>query len=72
MSSRYMETTKIDPKRTAQEIVSALVQGGAQQVNQEFKEGRIVGLHWTLLVLSALCRMKESVQKLIQQCQDGE
>jgi hypothetical protein len=45
-----METTKINPQRTAQEIVSALVAGGAQQVNQEFKDGRIVGLHWTLLV----------------------
>lgn len=48
--SLFMETTKISPGRTSGEIISFLVEVGASQVNQEFKDGRISGLRWIMHV----------------------
>lgn len=46
----YMETTEIDPTRTAGEIVSELVAGGASSVNTDYKDGTISGLRWVMRV----------------------
>jgi hypothetical protein len=46
----FMETTGISPQRTSGEIIALLVSVGASQVNQEFKDSRIVGLRWIMLV----------------------
>lgn len=47
----YMETTEISAERTAGEITSLLVGAGARQIAMDYAEGgRIVGMHFTLLV----------------------
>lgn len=46
----YMETTEIDPTRTAGEIVSELVAAGASSVNTDYKNGVIAGLRWIMRV----------------------
>lgn len=44
----YMETTMIDPQKTAGEIISELVRSGASSVNTDYTEGRISGLRWLM------------------------
>lgn len=44
-----METTRISATKTAGEIVQLLAEVGATQVNQEFKDGVLIGLRWTLV-----------------------
>jgi hypothetical protein len=46
----YMETTKIQPERTAQEVCSLLAQAGAQQVVTEYVNKKVTGLRWTMQV----------------------
>lgn len=47
----YMETTSISAEQTAGEITSLLVAAGARQISMEYGEGgRIVGMHFVLLV----------------------
>ncbi len=46
----HMETTSIAPGRTAGEIISQLVLAGANQINQSFDAGKIVGIRWTMRV----------------------
>ncbi len=48
MKTLYMETTSVPLERTVAEICSCLVQAGANQINQEFAERRVVGLRWTM------------------------
>ena len=42
----YMETTEIPADRTAAEISMLLVQAGATQINLEYKDQKIVGMHF--------------------------
>jgi hypothetical protein len=45
----YMESTEIQPARTAQEIQSVLVAAGARQIMTEYGDaGKVVGLKWTM------------------------
>lgn len=46
----YMETTEISPVRTAGEIISELVEAGANQINQTFEQGRPTGIRWVMRV----------------------
>lgn len=45
-----MESTTIDPGRTAAEIISVLVAAGANQINQSFEAGKITGIRWTFRI----------------------
>lgn len=49
----FMETTEIDPLKTAGEIIGELVKAGARQINQTYQNGKIAGIRWTMLVGSA-------------------
>lgn len=44
----YMETTQIEPQKTAGEIISELVKAGASSVNTDYQDGRICGLRWIM------------------------
>lgn len=44
----FMETTMIDPQKTAGEIISELVKSGATSVNTEYDKGQISGLRWLM------------------------
>lgn len=46
----FMETTEIDPLKTAGEITSLLVQTGATSIMQEYKNGNIVALSFQMAV----------------------
>jgi hypothetical protein len=46
----FMETTEVPAERTAAEISSVLIQGGATQIATEYDQGRITGLRWTMRV----------------------
>lgn len=46
----YMETTQISPGKTASEIIAELVNCGANQINQTFDGGVIIGIRWTMRV----------------------
>lgn len=46
----FMETTEIDPQRTAGEIVSELVNAGASSVNMDYEKCCISGLRWVMRV----------------------
>src|SRR5262245_59158858 len=46
----FMETTEVPAERSAGEIISALVEAGASQVNMEYEEGTIKGLRWIMRV----------------------
>ncbi len=46
----YMETTMIDPQKTAGEIISELVKAGATSVNTDYKDSRISGLRWLMRI----------------------
>lgn len=46
----YMGTTKIDPQKTAGEIISELVKAGATSVNTDYKNGKICGPRWVMRV----------------------
>ena len=48
--SLYMETTEIDPQKTAGEIISELVHAGSTSVNTEYTAGEISGLRWIMRV----------------------
>jgi len=48
--SILMETTEVSPERTAGEIISKLVQIGANEINQTFEGGKIVGIKWMLTI----------------------
>lgn len=51
MSSKktlFMETTEITAERSAGEISSELIKGGATQIATDFTEGKITGLRWTM------------------------
>jgi hypothetical protein len=55
--SLFMETTKIDPLRTASEVTSLLVQSGARQISQQYDgKQKLVGVSFTLEVLPGLVR----------------
>ena len=45
-----METTSIAPDKTVGEITSALVAGGANQINTEYEKGKLKSLRWTMRV----------------------
>jgi hypothetical protein len=45
-----METTQIEPQKTAGEITAELVKAGATSVNTDYRDGRISGLRWVLNV----------------------
>jgi hypothetical protein len=68
----YMETTEISAERTAGEITSLLVACGARQVAMEYGDGgKIVGMHFTLLVQGLPYPFKmpvrtEAVQKIFK------
>lgn len=46
----FMETTTIDPTRTAGEIMSLLVQCGASQIATTYQNGVMNGLRWIMRV----------------------
>jgi|SRR5579862_635226 len=46
----FMESTEIDPARTAGEIVSELVRNGATSINTDYKDGQVCGLRWIMKV----------------------
>ena len=46
----YMETTSIDSSRSAAEICAELVKAGANQIASTYKDGRIVGLRWSMRI----------------------
>lgn len=46
----YMETTKINPEKTAAEIQSLLIDTGARHIAMEFQDRKVVGLRWTMPV----------------------
>ena len=46
----FMETTKIAPGRSAGQITEALIGAGATQIATDYKNGKIVGLRWTMAV----------------------
>lgn len=46
----YMETTEIPAERTAAEVSMALVQAGAATVSVRYKDGKIIGMSWTMQV----------------------
>ncbi len=48
MGAVYMGTTSIDPSRTAGEIVMLLSRHGATSINQEYENGKLVGLRWLM------------------------
>lgn len=45
-----METTSISPEKTAGEITSVLVVGGARQIATEYDGGKIKALRWVMRV----------------------
>ena len=46
----YMETTSIASDRSAAEICAELVKAGANQIATTYKDGRIVGLRWSMRI----------------------
>jgi len=73
MTRLYMETTKIPPERTVQEIGSLLAQAGARQIVTEFDAGgEIIGVRWTIerdgitIPFSMPARIEPVFQLLIQ------
>jgi hypothetical protein len=55
----YMETTQIEPDKSASEICSALVQAGARAVSLEYDgQRRICGLTWAMRIGTAECNFK--------------
>lgn len=46
----HMESTKIDPGRTALDIQAELVKAGATQVATSFRDGKAIGMHWSINV----------------------
>lgn len=51
-SALFMGTTRIPPERTAAEIISCLVQGGARQIGQEYDASqKLIGVKFTIEVL---------------------
>jgi hypothetical protein len=46
----FMETTTIDPMRSAGEITAELVRAGAKSVNTDYKDGKVSGLRWIMRV----------------------
>lgn len=48
--SLLMETTEISPEKTAGEIVAQLISVGANEINQSYKDGKLVGLKWVLMI----------------------
>ena len=50
MKKLYMETTAIDPGKTAGEITSELVRAGATSINTDYRGGNISGLRWVMQI----------------------
>lgn len=48
-----METTEIAPSKSAGEIILELVSAGANQINQTFDNGKIIGIRWVMRVGSS-------------------
>jgi len=46
----FMETTQIDPQKTATEITAELVKAGATSINTDYKNGKVSGLRWVMRV----------------------
>jgi hypothetical protein len=46
----YLETTEVTAERSAGEITSVLVAGGARNISTDYDAGRITGMHFTLMV----------------------
>jgi hypothetical protein len=72
----YMETTEIAAERTAGEIVTALVNAGANQINMEYKDGKIIGLRWIMRVggtdaLFAMPARVEPIYKILRKRVSG-
>jgi hypothetical protein len=52
-SNLWMETTEIPAERSAGESTALLVRSGASQIAMDYKEGRIAGLRFILIVAAA-------------------
>lgn len=46
----FMETTAIEPTRTAGEITSELVRAGATSINTDYSGGNVAGLRWVMRI----------------------
>jgi hypothetical protein len=44
----FMESTEVPATRTAAEISACLIQAGATQIAQDYEEGKITGLRWSM------------------------
>ena len=44
----FMETTVIDPARSAGEITAELVAAGATSINTDYKDNKVCGLRWIM------------------------
>lgn len=51
----FRETTEVPVRRSVEGIVDMLAQAGAKTVNQQYEEGRPIGVQFTLLVQGVLC-----------------
>lgn len=52
----FMESTEIQPERTAGEIISLLVGAGARQISQQYDDKKIVGVFFTLEICPGVIR----------------
>jgi len=57
-----MENTEVPPQRTAAEIIGRLVEAGACNIMQDFDDGEIVGVCFTLKVRDQVFAYKLPVQ----------
>jgi hypothetical protein len=48
-STLFMETTQVPAERTAGEITAELVRSGATSVHSRYKDGRVVGISWSMV-----------------------
>jgi len=46
----FMETTRITASRTAAEVSEVLIRSGATQIATDYKNARVSGLRWTMMV----------------------
>lgn len=62
----YMETTEVPASRTAGEVSSELIKAGATQINTTYKDGKVIGLRWCMIVngIEALFEMPARVDPI--------
>ena len=46
----FMETTEVPASRTAAEVSAELIKAGATQIATDYKDGKVTGLRWTMMV----------------------